>query len=344
MKNFLIITKEGRAGRITLARSDALHALNQHMCGRIIQALLRWIDDDQVEFVFVDHIDGSRGFCVGGDVEMLARSGRCDAYAARKFFETEYRMNDLISRYPKPFISVLDGITMGGGVGLSVHGSHQVATERTVLAMPETGIGLFPDVGSTWFLPRLPGELGTWLALTGARLKGTDVVAAGFATHYCPSDKVNELKGALARKGPSALTDYEIFPPISFREHMSEMNSLFSGCCAMSIMTALNRGSKWAKAQATKISAKSPLSTKIALRQIRTGMCLSSLQAALRLEYRIASRLVRFRDFHEGVRAVVLDKDHAPRWQPNDLRCVHSDLVSSFFSPLEDHELSFLEI
>lgn len=344
MKNFVIIKKEDRVGRITLARSDALHALNQHMCARITEALLQWIDDDQVEFVLVDHIDGSRGFCAGGDITMLAKSGRCDAYAARKFFETEYRMNDLISRYPKPYISIMDGITMGGGVGLSVHGTHQIATERTVLAMPETGIGLFPDVGATWFLSHLPGELGTWLALTGARLKGTDVVASGLATHFCPSNQINDLKSKLTRWGPAALSAYEIDTSMSCAENLEEMDTLFSGRCAISIKSRLRRGSKWAKAQATKISAKSPLSTKIALRQIRTGKFLSSLQTALRLEYRIASRLVQFRDFHEGVRAVIVDKDHSPRWQPNDLRYTHHDLVSSFFSPLADNELSFLEI
>ena len=188
-----IITQKG-LGRITLTRPSALHALNAPMCEAILSALERWRDDPTVHLVMVEHEEDTRGFCAGGDIRMLADSGAGDASEARAFFNVEYRMNAALNAFPKPVLAIMDGVTMGGGVGLSVHGSHRVATERTVFAMPETGIGLFPDVGGGWFLPRLSGALGTWLALTGARLKGADVAAARIATHFLPSELVTNLK------------------------------------------------------------------------------------------------------------------------------------------------------
>ncbi|MEO1321588.1 MAG: enoyl-CoA hydratase/isomerase family protein [Pseudomonadota bacterium] len=340
----VLFKKEGRAGRVTLNRPEALHALNTNMCALITDALLSWIDDDEVDFILVDHIDGSRGFCAGGDVVMLANSGKSDSLAALTFFRTEYRLNDLISRYPKPYIAIMDGVTMGGGVGLSVHGAYQVATERTLFAMPETGIGLFPDVGGTWFLPRLRGELGTWLALTGARLKGGDVTAVGLATHFCATEAVPDLKRTLITHGVDALNGLKEAPECSFANQFSEIDDLFAGDCAAQIKGRLIKGSDWAKSQATKISAKSPLSTKIALRQMRTGRFLETLQDALKIEYRIASRLVKSRDFHEGVRAVLVDKDYCPNWNPSSIRSITFDRVSQYFTPLEACELSFLEI
>ncbi|CAN0599900.1 unnamed protein product, partial [Laminaria digitata] len=169
-------------GRVTLTRPKALHALNAPMCDTILAALERWAADPTVHLVMIDHEEETRGFCAGGDIRMLADSGAGDASEARAFFNVEYRMNAALKTFPKPVLAIMDGVTMGGGVGLSVHGSHRVATERTLFAMPETGIGLFPDVGGGWFLPRLSGYLGTWLALTGARLKGADVAAARVAT------------------------------------------------------------------------------------------------------------------------------------------------------------------
>ncbi|MEO0549684.1 MAG: enoyl-CoA hydratase/isomerase family protein [Pseudomonadota bacterium] len=340
----VLIKKEGRAGRIALNRPQALHALNTNMCELISQALLEWIDDDDVEFVLIEHVDGSRGFCAGGDVAMLASSGQSDSRDAHLFFKTEYRLNDLISRYPKPYIAIMDGVTMGGGVGLSVHGRYQVATERTVFAMPETGIGLFPDVGGTWFLPRLPGEIGTWLALTGARVKGKDVVAIGLASHFCRSDGLPELKRGLIARGVSELQNYQASFKCSFADRFSEIDLLYSGDCASRIKSRLEKGSEWARSQATELSAKSPRSTKIALRQMRTGKYLSSLRDALKIEYRIASRLVASHDFREGVRARLIDKDHYPIWAPSSISAATLDMVSSYFSPLESRELTFLEI
>ena len=341
----IMISQQGCAGRITLNRPKALHALTQSMCEQITEALLDWATDGSIEFIMLDHAPGSRGFCAGGDVTMLAASGKSDARKAFEFFKTEYRLNDLISRYPKPYIAFMDGVTMGGGVGLSIHGTYQVATERTVFAMPETGIGLFPDVGSTWFLPRLNGEIGTWLALTGARLKGCDVAAVGLASHFCLSEDLAELKDSLTRSGLEALKPFRYKYECTFKERFQEIDTLFSGSCAAQLVGRLEKGSIWAKQQATKLAAKSPLSTKIALRQMRTGEFLEQLSDALRIEYRIATRLVRSPEFHEGVRAVLLDKDHLPNWRSATIRATTYDMVSQYFSPLcPERELSFLEI
>jgi enoyl-CoA hydratase len=178
----------GGLARITLNRPEALHALTTHMCRNMAQALLTWRDDDSVRAVVIDHAEGTRGFCAGGDIRVIAESGKTDGREAREFFFTEYRLNHLLFTYPKPVIAIMDGVTMGGGVGISMPAKFRIATERTTYAMPETGIGLFPDVGGGWYLPRKPGQVGMWLALTGARLKAADCIAAGIATHYLPSE------------------------------------------------------------------------------------------------------------------------------------------------------------
>ena len=204
MTDSVLTKKHGGVGYITLNRPEALHALNYDMCETILAALRVWALDPEIHMVLIDHAAETRGFCAGGDIAMLRNSGMSDGKEARAFFAEEYRMNAAIKSFPKPYLAIMDGVTMGGGVGLSVHGSHRVATERTLFAMPETGIGLFPDVGGGWFLPRLKGELGTWLALTGARLKGANVVAAGVATHFIPSELVANLKSQIEQADFSA--------------------------------------------------------------------------------------------------------------------------------------------
>ncbi|MEL6416415.1 MAG: enoyl-CoA hydratase/isomerase family protein, partial [Pseudomonadota bacterium] len=198
MTDSVLTRSDGGVGYITLNRPEALHALNFDMCESILAALRVWALDPNVHMVMIDHAEGSRGFCAGGDIAMLRESGLSDGKEARAFFAEEYRMNAMIKAFPKPYLAVMDGVTMGGGFGLSVHGSHRIATERTLFAMPETGIGLFPDVGGGWFLPRLRGELGTWLALTGERLKGADVAAARVGTHFLPSELIPNLKAQIA--------------------------------------------------------------------------------------------------------------------------------------------------
>lgn len=342
----------GGVGYITLNRPDALHALNFDMCESILQALRVWALDPAIDLVMIDHAEGTRGFCAGGDIAMLRESGLSDGKEARAFFAEEYRMNAAINAFPKPYLALMDGVTMGGGVGLSVHGSHRIATERTLFAMPETGIGLFPDVGGGWFLPRLAGEIGTWLALTGARLKGADVAAAGVATHFLPSELIPNLKKQIADADFSAgAADMlgEILsglthsvPAGSFAPHMQEMTTCFAGDSAEAIVAALEAsGSDWAREQAATIRTKSPETVKVALRQVREGAACERFEDNMRMEYRIGWRKVQSPDFIEGVRAVIIDKDHAPNWVPDRLEAVSDADVQIYFDPLGDDELSF---
>ncbi|MFH1518754.1 MAG: enoyl-CoA hydratase/isomerase family protein [Pseudomonadota bacterium] len=346
------ITARKRLGRITLTRPAALHALNAPMCESILSALERWAGDPTIHLVMIEHEEGTRGFCAGGDIRMLAESGAGDASEARAFFNVEYRMNAALEAFPKPVLAIMDGVTMGGGVGLSVHGSHSVATERTVFAMPETGIGLFPDVGGGWFLPRLSGALGTWLALTGARLKGADVAAARVATHFMPSELVPNLKKQI--EGADFSVDAadllnEILravshavPAGSFEAHREIIDRCFAPDTAEGIIAALEAdGSDWAGEQVAVLRTKSPETVKVALRQLREGGRLERFEDNMRMEYRIGWRKVQSADFLEGVRAVIVDKDNAPKWSPARLEDVTEADVARYFEPLGADELQF---
>lgn len=339
--NHVITQKQGLAGVITLNRPEQLHSLTTSMCDQISQVLSLWERDPDVSIVLIESSPGTRAFCAGGDVRMLAESGRGDGREAREFFKAEYRLNAQIKSYSKPYIALIDGITMGGGAGISIHGSHRISTERTVFAMPETGIGLFPDVGATWFLPRLDGELGLWLALTGARLKGADVLAAGLATHYIESKDIAALKQKLINVGLEALEGCSRTAEFSLSKQLPEINRCFALKSVRGILTQLNKGSPWARDEARKIAAKSPLSLHIAYKQLRIGKYIDDFQSAMMVEYRIATRLVSSHDFREGVRAVLVDKDHTPCWRPAHLFRVSNDFVSAYFSPLGDEELTF---
>ena len=336
----IIARKEGRAGRITLNRPKALHSLNQEMCELMIEALLAWREDEAVELVVVDHLADTRGFCAGGDIRMLQDSGKADGKEAQAFFAAEYRLNTLIEEYPKPYVAIQDGVTMGGGVGISVHGDVRVATANTVFAMPESGIGLFPDVGGGWFLPRLDGELGQWLALTGARLKGKDVLAAGVATHFV--EDASGLAGKLAEQGLEALDGLEQSAEGSFAEHRAEIDRCFAKETVEEIISCLEAGSEWAQKQADTLKSKSPLTLKVAHRQLREGGKLSEFRENMKMEYRIGARMVCTENFIEGVRAVLVDRDNDPKWVPADLASVDEELVDSFFAPLGADELTFL--
>lgn len=353
MSDVRIETTGNGIGRITLTRPDALHALNAPMCARILSALQDWANDSKISLVLIDHQDQTRGFCAGGDIRMLAESGAGNGREARDFFATEYRMNVALHAFPKPVVAVIDGVTMGGGVGLSVHGSHRIATERTIFAMPETGIGLFPDVGGGWFLPRLRGELGTWLALTGARLKGADVAAAGIATHFLPSELVPNLKSQLLEadfsNGALAMLDEILrhlthaIPAGSFESNMPAINTCFGFDRAEEIVSALQAdGGDWATQQLETLATKSPRTIKVALRQLREGARFETFEQNMTNEYRIGARQVQSADFLEGVRAVIIDKDHAPKWSPATLEAVSEDVIAEVFAPLGDgEELTF---
>lgn len=334
---------ENGIGRITLNRPQALHALNTDMCRMMSEALAEWAVDDSVKMLMVDHAEGTRGFCAGGDIRMVAESGRRDGKAGEEFFRIEYTLNTQIKRFPKPYIACLDGVTMGGGVGISIHGSHRIATEHTLFAMPETGIGLFPDVGGSWFLPRLEGELGTWLALTGARLKGRDVQAAGIATHFVTSEKLPEVKARiLAGEAPDAvLADYVERPQApTYAGHLDIINHCFSRPTITDICLALKMADDdWATAQADILKTRSPLSMAVSLEQLRRGAQMSSFEDIMRMEYRIACHIIRTHDFSEGVRAVIEDKDHAPKWSPETPAGVSQNQVEAMFAPVSE-ELS----
>ncbi|QUD87990.1 enoyl-CoA hydratase/isomerase family protein [Phenylobacterium montanum] len=339
---------EGGVGRVTLNRPAALHALTTNMCRLITAALLDWRGNPAVKAILLDHA-GERGFCAGGDIRMLAESGAGDGRAAREFFHAEYRLNHLLFGYPKPVVAIMDGVTMGGGVGLSMPARYRIATERTTYAMPETGIGLFPDVGGGWYLPRKPGKAGLWLALTGARIKAADCLALGVATHYALSANIEALKQALVE----ALADGEavdaietVLPqftanpdPAPVAAHRAEIDRLFAGPSVEAIFAALEAdGGEWATAQLKTLNTKSPQTMKVAFRQLALGAAMTDFADNMAMEYRIGARVVQKHDFIEGVRAVIVDKDNSPRWRPDTLEGVTEAQLDEIFAPLPPGE------
>ena len=340
MSEAVLVHLDKGVGRLTLNRPEALHALTLDMCQIMTDALLGWRDDPAVELVLLDHT-GPRGFCAGGDIRMLAESGAGDGAKARAFFHLEYRLNHLLMDYPKPVVALMDGVVMGGGVGIALPARYRVATERTTFAMPETGIGLFPDVGGGWHLPRLAGQTGYWLALTGARIKAADCLALGLATHYVESSKLQALKADLLaaqgsdRIGASLAAHASDPGPSPLEPHRTILDACFSAPTVEAVMERLERdGSDWAKAQHTALQTKSPQTLKVALRQLQTGAALTDFADNMVIEYRIGARVVQRHDFLEGVRAVIIDKDNDPKWAPATLEAVDEALLDAIFAPL----------
>jgi enoyl-CoA hydratase len=334
----VIVRKEGRTGRLSLNRPRALNALDLDMCRIITEALLAWRDDPDVEAVMIDH-EGDRGFCAGGDI----RAAAADAQAAKAFFLAEYRLNALLHAYPKTTLAVMDGITMGGGLGLSWPCRYRVATERSVLAMPESAIGLFPDVGMGWRLPRLPGSTGLWFALTGARIGPADALLLGLATDYVPSARLPALKAAFAadpRMIEEALTELEGDagePPVSLVR--DDIDRLFGQTSVAAIVRALEAdGSPWAQAQLEPLMAGSPTTLEVGFRLLRDGAAVERLEDEMALEYALAIRIAAGHDFREGVRAVLIDKDKSPRWRPATLDEVDKTTIEGLFAPLPPGE------
>jgi enoyl-CoA hydratase len=329
----LIVAKEGRTGRLRLNRPQALHALTTDMCLRMLDALGEFEADDDVAAVVIDHAEG-RGFCAGGDIRMLSDGMKGDGVAARAFFHTEYRLDYRLFTFPKPTVSIMDGITMGGGVGIALPCRYRIATENTRFAMPETGIGLFPDVGGSWYLSRLPGQLGKFMGLTGARLDGAECLALGLATHYIASADVPAAIAALNGGEDifATLKSHGAGAPLArIVENRTHIDRLFAGDTMADIMAALEAdGSGWALKELTTIRSKSPLSMAVALRQLRDGVAMTDFADVMRMEYRIAVRVLAHPDFVEGVRAVVIDKDNAPQWVPD----VSDADVDAVFAPL----------
>ena len=338
MTDQVLISVENGVGRIRLNRPKAIHALTAEMCHAITDALLAWRGDEGVVAIMLDHAEG-RGFCAGGDIAMLAASAKGDCSEAEQFFHIEYRMNHLLFVYEKPIVAFIDGIVMGGGVGISDPARYRVATERTTYAMPETGIGLFPDVGGGWFLPRLPGRTGAWLATTGARIKGPDCAAIGIATHYMASDKLEAVKARIIAD-PDGLEEIldemsDTPPPSDWEAQRAQIDRLFASDRYEEIIAALEAdGSEWAQAQRGVLATKSSQAIKVALRQMVEGAAFTDFADNMRNEYRIGYHVIRRPDFVEGVRAVIFDKDNAPKWDPARPEDVSDELVDSLFAPL----------
>ncbi|HVZ70478.1 MAG TPA: enoyl-CoA hydratase/isomerase family protein [Rhizomicrobium sp.] len=337
----ILFEQRGAAGLITLNRPKALNALTHEMCLKMKGQLDRWSKDASIESVVIRGA-GDRAFCAGGDIRALYESGKAKTAYAYDFYRDEYILNAAIKHFPKPYIALINGIVMGGGVGVSVHGSHRIASENVTFAMPETGIGLFPDVGGSYFLPRCPGEIGMYLALTGARLRTADMLYAGIATHFVQMTKWDSLIAKLAEgsaPGDAVKSCSDTVPGGFLAEHRAVIDRIFAGNSVEEILSALDaERTDWSEDTARTIRTKSPTSLKVAFRQVRNGARLD-FDDCMRMEWRMVNRIIAGHDFYEGVRATILDKDGAPKWHPAELRSVSEADVQAYFAPLENKEL-----
>jgi enoyl-CoA hydratase len=338
----ILFERRGVAGIVTLNRPKALNAVTHEMVRALARQLRVWANDPAVTRVVITAA-GERAFSAGGDIRALYELGRAGRQAEMlTFWRDEYPLNVLIKRFPKPYVALIDGIVMGGGVGVSVHGSHRVAGDRFQFAMPEVGIGFFPDVGATWFLPRMPGELGTWCALTGDRMKTPDAVAAGIATHHVRSERFGDLTDALCGNVPVDALLGAFAEPAGPVAHRAAIDRLFAGDRVGDILDRLDSETgaegEWAAKTVATIRAKSPTSLKLGLAQVRRGRDWS-FEECMAHEFRIVSRIVYGHDFYEGVRAVIVDKDNAPRWTPATLGAVTDADIDNHFASLGADEL-----
>lgn len=337
----ILFEARGAVGLITLNRPKALNALTRAMCIEMKSQLDAWKSDAGIRCVVIQAA-GERAFCAGGDIRSLYESGMAGLPSTLEFYRDEYILNAAIKHYPKPFIAFIRGIVMGGGVGVSVHGGYRVASEGAVFAMPETGIGLFPDVGGSYFLPRCPGQIGMYLALTGNRLKTADCLYSGIATHAVPAAQLDTLLARLAQgedpaKAIASLSQDAGDAPLSHRR--AAIDRLFGGSSVEAILTALDaEEGEWARETAATIRAKSPTATKLAFRQLREGKRLD-FDDCMRMEYRMVSRVITGHEFYEGIRATIIDKDQRPVWRPASLDEVTDGEIEAYFAPLGDKEL-----
>ena len=342
----VLATRQGSLARLTLNRPEALNALTTEMCELLTEALLGFVGDDAVSCVLVDGA-GERAFCAGGDVVMLHDSGKAGDGRAENFWRTEYALNALIHRYTKPYVSLIDGIVMGGGVGLSVHGRYRVAGDTTLFAMPETGIGYFPDVGGTFFLPRL-GEgdslaIGNWLGLTGARLGPAQCLALDIATHFVPTARHPDLIDALATGGDvdDILGDFHDTPPDG--EPVPDTVQCFAHDSVGAILDALEAdGTDWAQAQLKQLRRKSPLALAVTLEAMRRGRGLS-FRDAMAQELDLSLNFLATQDFYEGIRAQLIDKDRNPKWSHDGVDSVTTEQVERMFREIAVPRQAFLD-
>ncbi len=343
---------DGGLARITLNRPQVLNALSPAQYSELDRTLAVWAEDDAVRTVLVDATEG-RAFCAGGDIKavwQIARDGGDPSGA----FRDEYRMDRRIHRFPKPYISIMDGIVMGGGAGLSVNGRYRVATERTLFAMPETAIGFFPDVGAAHFLSRCPGRLGLYLGLTGARLNAADCLWAGLATHFVPSSERAALTAAIARAAAAADPDGAVAETLAafhrdpgesaLASHQTTIDRCFGHSAIRDVVSALvAEGTDWAWDTLEPIGDNSPTSLAVTFRYLSKAPALS-FDEVIRTDFRLACHFLAGSDFHEGVRAQLVDKDKTPRWQPQSMGDLSAADVEAFFRPLENGDICFGEM
>jgi enoyl-CoA hydratase len=328
----VIARRDGRVGRIVLNRPKALNAIDLPMIRACARALDTWRDDPHVHAVVIEGT-GDRAFCAGGDVRAL-RQYELDGehHRAEEFFREEYELNLAIATYPKPYVALIDGICMGGGIGLSVHAPYRVATEHAAFAMPETAIGFFPDIGATFLLPRLPGQLGTYLGLTGVRMQGADAVHAGLATHFTRRENLQALSHALAEDGPAALGCHTAtLPAFSLAPHRTAIDHCFGADSVAEIVRRLDAaGDEWAAKTLAALRAVSPSALCWTLAALRCGADLTLPQTQT-AELALTRTTMRHPDFAEGVRAMVVDKDRTPRWQPARIEDVDPAAIAAMF-------------
>ncbi|MER7623324.1 enoyl-CoA hydratase/isomerase family protein [Streptomyces sp. NPDC126503] len=330
----MLLRTEGRAGFVTLNRPRALNALTHAMVLAVDHALTAWADDPAVTTVVIDGA-GERGLCAGGDIRAIHDDARAGGSASAAFWRDEYRLNARIARYPKPYVALMDGIVMGGGVGVSAHGSVRVVTDRSRVAMPETGIGFVPDVGGTHLLGRAPGELGTHLALTGTPVGAADALLAGLADHHVPAERLSALAGDLTRLPADEAVARHAEPPAPgvLADRRAWIDHCYAAPTVEEIVDRLfETGEPAAKETATTLLAKSPTALKATLATLRRARALATLEEVLDLEYRVSCAALTTADLVEGIRAQVVDKDRDPRWCPAKLTEVTDADVARYFA------------
>lgn len=337
MTSELLLGRYGGVGRLTLNRPIALNALTLGMIREMTGTLRRWAADDDVRMVLIDGA-GERGLCAGGDIRALYDAiVRGDRSFPATFWAEEYRLDAMLLRYPKPVVAIMDGVCMGGGIGISAHVAHRVVTERSKVGMPEVGIGFVPDVGGTYLLSHAPGELGTHLALTGEPIGAADAIHCGLADHYVPTGTLPDLVAGLE----DGVERFTRRPPASELATQREwIDAVYSASTVEEILRGLrSRPEEKAQYAAKTIETRSPTALKVALRALRTARGFTTVEQALDMEFRVSQACARWGDFAEGVRAAVVDKDRNPRWLPGGLEDVGEERVDRFFAPLDDGEL-----
>ncbi|ATO65100.2 enoyl-CoA hydratase/isomerase family protein [Mycobacterium avium] len=333
---------DGNVGLITLNRPKAINSLNQPMIDALSAVLTDWARDDKVRAVLLSGA-GDRGLCAGGDVVSIYHSARKDGVEARRFWRDEYQLNAQISEFAKPYVAVMDGIVMGGGVGVSAHANTRVVTDTSKVAMPEVGIGFIPDVGGVYLLSRAPGGLGLHAALTGAPFSGADAIAMGFADHYVPHADVEAFRRAVVADGvESALAKYAVEPPPSeLAAQRDWIDECYAGQTVEDIVAALRgHGASPAHDAADLIATRSPIALSVTLAAVRRAADLPTLKDVLVQDYRVSSASLRSHDLVEGIRAQLIDKDRNPQWSPARLADVTAADVEAYFAPVDD-DLSF---